>query len=85
MRYDFRCEYCGVFEARQSLADHTGIHPCPTCSELECKQVIRSAPQPLIEAMADAGCPGAFMVSGDRIEKRHIEAGQAHAYWRDKN
>jgi hypothetical protein len=35
--------------------------------------------------MADAGCPGAFMTSGDRIEKRHKEAGQEHSYWRDNS
>jgi len=84
MRYDFRCEEHGVFEEKQSLEQHTEIFDCPTCGA-ECKQVILSAPLPNIEAMADAGCPGAFWTSGDRMEKRHTEAGQDHAYWRDNN
>jgi putative FmdB family regulatory protein len=82
MRYDFKCEEHGTFEAKQSLADHTGTYECPTCGK-QSKQVILSAPRPNIEAMADAGCPGAFMTSGDRMEQRHKEAGQDHHYWRD--
>jgi len=37
----------------------------------------------MIEKMADAGFPGAFITSGDRMTKRHKEAGQDHHYWRD--
>jgi hypothetical protein len=32
----------------------------------------------MIEAMADAGFPGAFHTSGDRMEKRHRQSGQYH-------
>ena len=79
--YDYRCKSDGDFTLKQAMKDHAkGI--CPTCGS-ERKQVILSAPQPMIEAMADAGCPGAFMTSGDRMDKRHKEAGQSHEYWRD--
>lgn len=40
--------------------------------------MILSAPRPLVEAMADAGCPGAMHTSGDRMTKRHYDAGQYH-------
>lgn len=72
--YDYRCDEHGDFEQRNSMKDHAK-GTCPTCGS-ESKQVIRSAPRPLIEAMADAGCPGAFMTSGDRMTKRHKQAGQ---------
>ena len=82
MRYDFRCTEHGVFELTQTLSEHTGRGLCPTC-ESDCKQVMLNAPRLDIEGMADAGCPGAFMLSGDRMERRHTEAGQDHHYWRD--
>jgi putative FmdB family regulatory protein len=73
-RYDYRCSTDGVFELEQRMKDHAkGI--CPTCGS-ECKQVVLSAPQPMIEQMADAGCPGAFATSGDRMTKRHRMADQ---------
>jgi len=72
--YDYNCKEHGDFELRQSMKDHAK-GDCPTCGS-ECNQVIRSAPRPLIEAMADSGCPGAFMTSGDRMTKRHRMAGQ---------
>ena len=84
MRYDFSCKEHGVFEVKQSLADHTGGYSCPTCG-LYSNQVILSAPRVDVEGLADAGCPGALETSGNRMEKRHTDAGQAHAYWRDKN
>jgi len=82
MRYDYRCEEHGLFEAKQSLEQHTGIYDCPTCGA-ECKQVILSAPRVDVEKLADAGCPGAMETSGNRMEKRHKDAGQDHSYWRD--
>jgi putative FmdB family regulatory protein len=82
MLYDFKCEEHGVFEAKQSVADHTGYFECPTCGQ-QSKQVILKAPGLDVEGMADAGCPGAFMSSGDRMTKRHNKAGQDHHYWRD--
>lgn len=82
MRYDFRCTEHGVFEIQQSLSEHTGVYDCPTCAETS-KQVILRAPGLNTEAMADVGMPGAFMKSGDRMEKRHKAAGQDHHYWRD--
>ena len=72
--YDYSCEKHGTFELTQKMKDHaTGI--CPECGTT-CKQVMLGAPLPLIEAMADAGCPGAFMTSGDRMTARHKAAGQ---------
>ena len=59
------------------MSKYKDPHPCPDCGE-SAKKVILDAPRPLIEAMADAGCPGAFHTSGDRIEKRHRAAGQYH-------
>lgn len=83
--YDYKCDEHGYFELRQSMKDHAK-GKCPTC-EVECKQVLRSAPGLDIEAMADVGMPGAFSVSGDRMTKRHLKAGQYHntpsRYWRD--
>ncbi len=79
--YDYKCEKHGYFEKQQKMVDHARAE-CPTC-EVDCKQVLKGAPQLDIEGMADAGCPGAFFTSGDRMEKRHTEAGQDHAYWRD--
>lgn len=74
--YDYECPDHGYFEQKNSMADHAkGV--CPTCDKAA-KQVILSAPRPLIEAMADAGCPGAFHTSGDRLTKRHYDAGQYH-------
>lgn len=74
--YDYKCEEHGYFAQENRMADHAkGV--CPTCKE-PAKQVILSAPRPLIEAMADAGLPGALHTSGDRMEKRHREAGAYH-------
>lgn len=82
MRYDFRCDEHGVFEIQQSLADHTGVYNCPTCAQTS-RQVILNAPGIDIEKMADAGCPGAMLASGDRMERRHKQAGQDHHPFRD--
>jgi putative FmdB family regulatory protein len=74
--YDYKCEEHGYFEQNNRMADHAkGV--CPTCGSAS-KQVLLTAPRPLIEAMADAGCPGAFHTSGDRLEKQHREGGQYH-------
>ena len=80
--YDYRCKDHGVFELKQSIKDHARAE-CPTCGS-ECKQVLISAATLDIEGMADAGCPGAFETSGNRITKRHVEAGQEHSYWRNQ-
>jgi putative FmdB family regulatory protein len=72
--YDYRCTEHGDFVQKNRMKDHAK-GTCPTCGS-DSKQVIKSAPRPLIEAMADAGCPGAFMTSGDRMTKRHRQAGQ---------
>ena len=72
--YNYRCEEHDVFELVQRMKDHkTGA--CPDCGAT-CKQVHLGAPLLMIEAMADAGCPGAFMTSGDRMTKRHRKADQ---------
>lgn len=79
--YDYKCKVDGYFELHQRMSDHaTGI--CPTC-KTECKQVLIQAPRVDVEGLADAGCPGALETSGNRMEKRHKEAGQDHNYWRD--
>jgi putative FmdB family regulatory protein len=72
--YDYRCDEDGDFTLVQRMKDHASGE-CPTCGAT-CRQVMLSAPRPLIEAMADAGLPGALMTSGDRMEARHKAAGQ---------
>ena len=74
--YDYKCTKHGYFTLKQNMTDHAR-GTCPTCKS-DCKQVILTAPAPLIEAMADAGCPGAFHTSGDRMTRRHYNAGQYH-------
>jgi len=72
--YSYRCEHHDVFELNQRMKDHAkGV--CPTCGS-ECKQVLQTAPPLMIEQMADAGLPGAFHTSGDRMTQRHREADQ---------
>ena len=72
--YNYRCDTHDVFETRQRIKDHAAAK-CPHC-EVLCKQVLLSAPGLDIEGMADIGMPGAFSVSGDRMTKRHNDAGQ---------
>jgi putative FmdB family regulatory protein len=72
--YDYRCHSHGDFELQQKMKDHAK-GPCPTCGS-DCKQVLTRAPGLDIEAMADAGMPGAFNTSGDRMTRRHRAAGQ---------
>jgi putative FmdB family regulatory protein len=79
--YNYRCEKDGTFELVQRMKDHAKGE-CPTCRSI-CPQVLLTPPILDTEAMADIGMPGAFAVSGDRMTKRHQEAGQAHSYWRD--
>lgn len=79
--YNYRCEEHEVFEKFQRIKDHAAAN-CPHCGVV-CKQVLIDAPSLDVEGMADAGCPGAFHTSGDRITKRHTEAGQSHSYWRN--
>ena len=59
------------------MAKSAEPHQCHKCDN-DAVRVILSAPRPLIEAMADAGCPGALHTSGDRMTKRHHDAGQYH-------
>jgi putative FmdB family regulatory protein len=74
--YSFKCKEHGSFEKSQKVRDLTGYYPCPKC-QVEAKQVILFAPSLDIEGMADAGCPGAFETSGDRMTERHLEADRA--------
>ncbi len=74
--YDYKCTEHGVFEKFQRMVDHAAAN-CPHC-EATCKQTFITAPGLDTEGMADAGCPGAFFKSGDRMTKRHQEAGQQH-------
>lgn len=75
--YDYACDKCKIyFEQMNSMADHAK-GKCPTCGS-KSRQVVLKAPPLMIEAMANAGCPGAFHTSGDRLEKRHRSAGQYH-------
>lgn len=72
--YNYRCPTHEVFEIVQKIKDHAEAN-CPHCGVV-CKQVLTSAPTLDVEGMAKAGCPGAYEQVGDRITKRHIEAGQ---------
>jgi len=72
--YDYKCKEHGVFELKQRMKDHAKGN-CPTCGS-ECNQVLTAAPTLDIEGMADSGCPGAFITSGDRMTRRHRSAGQ---------
>jgi len=72
--YSYRCEKDGDFELIQRMKDHAEGE-CPTCGS-KCKQVLTSAPGLDLEAMARAGMPGAWETVGDRITKRHVDAGQ---------
>lgn len=77
--YDYKCKEHGYFELQQRVADHAeGV--CPTCKEI-CPQVVRQlAKHGLdLEAMSRIGMPGAYESVGDRITKRHLDAGQHHA------
>jgi len=73
--YDYKCEQHGYFEQRKRIADREW-DVCPQCA-LPAKQVLISPPGLDIEGMADLGMPGAFELSGDRMEKRHRTADQA--------
>jgi len=73
--YDYRCKEHGDFEERQRVADHKWAQ-CPKCWK-PAKQVLIDPPKLDIEGMADAGCPGAFELSGDRMTKRHLDADRA--------
>ena len=79
--YNYLCSEDGYFELAQRMDDHAK-GTCPTCGDT-CKQVLLTPPVLDTEAMADIGMPGAFNKSGDRMTKRHKEAGQEHHYWRD--
>ena len=72
--YSYRCPEDGTFEKVQRIIDHARAE-CPTCGEVV-RQILTSAPGLDIEAMAKVGMPGAWEKVGDRITKRHIDAGQ---------
>jgi len=73
--YDYRCQAHGTFDCRQAISNRARAF-CPDCGKA-CKQVMIHAPHLDIEGMADAGCPGAFDTSGDRMTKRHQDADRA--------
>ena len=73
--FDYRCPQHGEFDCRQKVALRKRA-VCPRCRTL-CKQILIHAPHLDIEGMADAGCPGAFETSGDRMTKRHFDADRA--------
>lgn len=80
--YDYKCEEHGYFEQTHSIAERdTGT--CPTCNA-SAKKVLLSAPRLLVEQMADAGFPGALHTSGDRMTKKHTQAGQYHTASKSK-
>jgi len=72
--YDYECAEHGYFKQKNSIANYKK-GDCPDCGKRG-KKVILSAPGLDIEGMADAGCPSAFETSGDRLTRRHKEAGQ---------
>lgn len=69
--YTYRCEEHSTFEQFKRMKDRAKGE-CPTCGS-DSKKIV-DAPLLLIEKMADAGCPGAFITSGDRMTKRHRQA-----------
>ena len=72
--YSYYCIEHGFFEKLQRMADHAQA----TCEcGRDCPQKILHAPGLDIEGMADAGCPGAFETSGDRMTQRHRSADKA--------
>jgi len=76
--YDYRCTAHGYFELHQAMSKHASAE-CPECG-IHCDQVMTRPPGLDIEAMADVGMPGAFALSGDRLTKRHRDAGQAYVH-----
>lgn len=72
--YDYKCEKHGYFELKQSMKDHASGE-CPDCGTPS-RQVITKPPSLDMEAMAAIGMPGAWETVGDRITKRHKDAGQ---------
>lgn len=76
--YEYRCQHHGYFTYHQSIKFHA-FGPCPECGA-EVKQILTSPPGLDQESMADVGMPGALEVCGDRLEKRHIQAGQSYVH-----
>lgn len=74
--YDFRCEEHGDEELICSVAGRKE-QVCSTCGG-PVKQVILTAPALDYTAMAWQGMPGAVFKQGDRMEKQHRSADQAH-------
>jgi putative FmdB family regulatory protein len=77
--YNFKCATHGIFEEVMKISDlewTKNKSPCPTCGDW-CNQVIITPPMLDTEGMADAGCPGAFETSSDRMTKRHKDADKA--------
>lgn len=74
--YDFRCEEHGVEERICSVAARKE-QKCSTCDG-PMKQLILTAPALDEEGMAWQGMPGAVSKQGDRMEKQHRQADQAH-------
>lgn len=72
--YSYRCDEHGDFDLLQRMKDHARAD-CPTCGSGS-KQVLTAAPSLDLESMARAGMPGAYETVGDRIHKRHVDAGQ---------
>ena len=80
--YEYRCPEHGVFELNQPIQSHKwGVCPKRHCDSIKmCKQVLTAPPGLDIESMADVGMPGAMEISGDRLERRHIQAGQTYTH-----
>jgi len=76
--YDYKCEQHGYFVCIQAMSEHRWAQ-CPECHKIS-QQVVRTPPVLDIEAMARVGMPGAFEKSGDRVTKRHIQAGQDYVH-----
>lgn len=74
--YSYRCAEHGVFDQVKRMIEHAE-GDCPTC-EAVCPQVITRAPGLDMEAMSRIGMPGAWDTVGERITKRHRNAGQHH-------
>jgi len=76
--YDYECAKHGYFEKAQSMSLHASAD-CPECGDTS-PQVMLSAPCLDVEAMADIGMPGAMETSGNRLTRRHVQAGQSYVH-----
>jgi len=75
--YDYLCKEHGYFELRQPMALHKQAN-CPRCYK-GCGQVLLKPPGLDYDRMGnDPDLPTAWERKGDRLTKKHRDAGQSH-------